>query len=99
MGVAYNATVDLIERHLVGGQERVAVVDDRGATTYGELSRLCNRAGNLLSSSASSPSSVLLVMHDSVELVALLQGAIKAGIASGAGQHPHDGRRLRLSVR
>ena len=82
MGAPYNATVDLIERNLVDGRrDRTAVIDNRGATTYAALSTLVNRAGNLLGACAVvREQRVLLVMHDSVELVALFWGAIKAGL-------------------
>jgi len=80
--VPYNAAVDLIERNLHAGRAgRTAVIDDRGSTTYAELSAQVNRAANLLVElGVVREQRVLLVLHDSVEFVALFWGAIKAGI-------------------
>ena len=78
----YNAAVDLIERNLRDGRAgRTAIVDDRGSTTYAQLSELVNRAGNVLRSlGVMQEQRVLIAMTDSVEHVALFWGAIKAGI-------------------
>src|SRR4029453_5942525 len=63
-----------------GGGERTALISGSGSTTYAELARLVNRCGNLLRElGVSAQDRVLLVLADSVELVALWYGAQKIG--------------------
>ena len=77
----YNAAADFIDVHLSRGDgDRVAVVDAHGQYTYGELAEQVNRAGNMLRElGLPSESRVFLCMLDTVELVAMFWGAIKAG--------------------
>ena len=78
----YNAAVDLIGRNLAAGLAgKVAFVDDRGATTYGELATRVDQAGAALLALGIEPEQrILLCLLDSVDFVALFLGAIKVGI-------------------
>jgi benzoate-CoA ligase len=78
----YNAAADLIGRNLAAGRgDKVAFLDDRGATTYAELSARVDRAGAALLALGIEPEQrVLLCLLDSVDFVALFLGAIKVGI-------------------
>jgi benzoate-CoA ligase family protein len=61
-------------------KNRMALIGPAGATTYGELSALVNRCGNLLRElGVEAQDRVLLVLGDSVEFVALWYGAQKIG--------------------
>ena len=77
----YNAAADFIDIHLSRGDgDRIAVIDAGGRYTYRELAEQVNRAGNLLCDlGLPSESRVFLCMLDTVELVAMFWGAIKAG--------------------
>jgi benzoate-CoA ligase family protein len=60
--------------------ERTALVGSGGPTTYSELARLTNQAGNLLRElGVRAEERVLLVLNDSVEFVAMWYGAQKIG--------------------
>jgi benzoate-CoA ligase family protein len=63
-----------------GRGDRTALIGAAGPTTYAELSRLVNRYGNLLRElGVRAQDRVLLVLADSVDLVALWYGAQKIG--------------------
>jgi benzoate-CoA ligase family protein len=63
-----------------GRGERTALIGPHGKTTYAELARLVNRCGNVLRGlDVRAEERVLLVLGDSVELVALWYGAQKLG--------------------
>ena len=77
----FNAAHDLIERNLAAGRaDRIAVRDDGGAYSYGELAARTNRAGNALRTlGLGLEQRVLMIMLDSVDFPAVFLGAIKAG--------------------
>jgi benzoate-CoA ligase len=77
----YNAAADFIDRHVAEGRgDRVAFEDDTRTVTYAELSGLVARAGNALSAlGVAMEQRVLLLMMDSIEMVACFFGAIKIG--------------------
>ncbi|HTR53405.1 MAG TPA: benzoate-CoA ligase family protein [Kofleriaceae bacterium] len=78
---AYNAAVDLLDRHVAEGRgDRVAVIDDDGRYTYRELAARADRAaGALAALGVQREQRVALVMLDSVEFPAAFLGAIKLG--------------------
>ncbi len=78
----YNAAVDLIDRHLEEGrQDKIAIIDDAGSYTYGELAARVNRAANLLKDlGVEREARVAQIMLDTVDFPAVFWGAIKAGI-------------------
>ncbi|HEX9462410.1 MAG TPA: benzoate-CoA ligase family protein [Alphaproteobacteria bacterium] len=77
----YNAAVDLIEPNLAAGRgKRIAVIDDRGSTTYAGLVRHVNRCGNALKSlGLAVEQRVMLILQDTVDFPSLFLGAIKLG--------------------
>ena len=77
----YNAAADFIDRHVAEGRgERVAFEDDARTVTYAELAGLVARAANALSAlGVAMEQRVLLLMVDSIEMVACFFGAIKIG--------------------
>ena len=77
----YNAAADLIDPHLAAGRgKRVAVVDDKGSTTYAALARHVNRCGNALRSlGLGMEQRAMLILLDTVDFPALFLGAIKIG--------------------
>jgi benzoate-CoA ligase family protein len=78
---SYNATVDLLDRHVMEGRgDRVAVIDDDGRHTYAELAARADRAAGALRDLGVQPEQrVALVMHDGVDFPAAFLGAIKLG--------------------
>ena len=78
---AYNAAVDLLDRHLEQGRtDKRALIDDAGPVTYGQLAERANRAGNLLASlGVREEERVLLALLDTRDFPALFLGAIKLG--------------------
>jgi benzoate-CoA ligase family protein len=76
-----NLATWFVDRNVDEGRgDRVALIGPAGPTTYGELARLTNRCGNLLRElGVRAQDRVLLVLGDSVELVALWYGAQKIG--------------------
>jgi benzoate-CoA ligase family protein len=70
-----------VDRNVEEGRgERTALIGPQGKTTYAELAGLVNRCGNLLLElGVRAGDRVLLVLGDSVELVALWYGAQKIG--------------------
>ena len=77
----YNAAADFIDRNLAAGRaDKVAVIDDAGATTYGELAARVNRAGNMLRDLGVRPEQrVMMAMLDTVDFIAVFFGAIRIG--------------------
>jgi benzoate-CoA ligase family protein len=78
---AYNAAVDLVDRHLDEGRgDKVAFLDDTQSLTYAGLAEQVNRAGNALHAlGVRLEQRVLLVMLDTVRFPALFLGAMKIG--------------------
>ncbi len=79
---SYNAAVDFLDRRVVEGDgDRVAVIDDYGATTYGALAERAARVAALLGRlGVHEEQRVLMCMHDTAEFPAVFFGAIKAGV-------------------
>src|SRR5436190_5545475 len=79
---AYNAAHDLCERNLAGGRAgKAAFIDDRGATTYGELANRVDRLGSALLALGMRPEErALLALHDTSDFPTAFLGAIKAGV-------------------
>lgn len=77
----YNATTDLVDRHLSEGRgARRAYVDDLGAYSYAELSARVDAAGHALATlGVQAEQRVLLMLVDSVDFPALFLGAMKIG--------------------
>jgi benzoate-CoA ligase len=77
----YNAAVDLVDRHVREGRgDRVAVIDDGGATTYRELAALSDRAAAALAALGVQPEQrVALCLLDTVDFPIAFLGAIKLG--------------------
>jgi benzoate-CoA ligase len=78
---AYNAAVDLLDRHVREGRgDRIAVIDDDGRYTYRELAARADGAAGALAALGVQPEQrVALVLLDSVEFPAAFLGAIKLG--------------------
>jgi benzoate-CoA ligase family protein len=70
-----------VDRNVEEGRgDRTALIGPSGPTTYADLARLTNQAGNLLRElGVRAEERVLLVLGDSVEFVALWYGAQKIG--------------------
>jgi benzoate-CoA ligase family protein len=79
---AYNAAVDLADRHVQEGRAgKVAFVDARGRVTYGELASRTDRAAAAIRALGVVPEErVLMVMLDTVDFPTVFLGAIKAGV-------------------
>jgi benzoate-CoA ligase family protein len=79
---SYNAAADFIDRNIAEGRgDRIAVIDDKGSTTYSELADRVARAGNALKAMGLGPEDrIMMVMLDTADFPALFFGAIKAGI-------------------
>ena len=78
----YNAALDLLDRNLAEGRgERVAVIDDRGRTTYAALTERANRFANALADlGVEREQRILVALQDSVDFPTVFLGAIKAGV-------------------
>ncbi|HKD35905.1 MAG TPA: AMP-binding protein, partial [Pirellulales bacterium] len=78
----YNAAADLIERNLKAGRgNKVAVIDDAGIYTYGQLAERVDRAANALRALGIEPEQrILLCLLDTIDFPTVFLGAIKAGI-------------------
>src|SRR5512132_3373917 len=76
-----NLATWFVDRNVEEGRgDHTALISASGPTTYAELGRLVNRCGNLLRElGVRAQDRVLLVLGDSVELVALWYGAQKIG--------------------
>ncbi len=77
----YNATYDLLQRHVVSGRgDHVAVIDDDGRHTYRAVADRALRAAGALRELGVVPEQrVALCMVDSVDFVATFLGAIALG--------------------
>jgi benzoate-CoA ligase family protein len=77
----YNAAVDLVDRHVAEGRAgRIAVRDDRGDYTYGDLhDRVARAAGALKDLGLEIEQRVMMCMLDTVDFPAVFLGAIKLG--------------------
>jgi benzoate-CoA ligase family protein len=81
---SYNATVDLLERNLVGPQaDRAYLITDDREWTYGEIGAVVDAAGaGLLALGLSPGDRVVIAMQDRPEFVITFWGAIKAGLVA-----------------
>ncbi len=79
---SYNAAHDLVERNLTAGRSaKIAVIDDRGSYTYGELAARVDRCANALRQLDIRPEQrVLLCLLDTIDFPTVFLGSIKAGI-------------------
>ena len=77
----FNAATYFNDRHLAEGRsDNVAVVDDSGSYTYGDLAKRMNRAGNVLAGlGLREEMRVAMCMLDSVDFPAVFWGGMKAG--------------------
>jgi benzoate-CoA ligase family protein len=78
----YNAATDFIDRHLDEGRtENIAVIDDAGSYTYGELAARVNRAGNALTElGLRAGDRIGIALLDTIDFPAIFWGALKTGI-------------------
>lgn len=78
---AYNAAVDIVERHGTGeNADKTCLIDDDGNYTYAELTAAMNRAGNMLDDlGMQAEQRVVMCMTDGIDFAAVFFGAIKAG--------------------
>ncbi len=78
---AYNAAVDIVERHGAGDNaDKTCLIDDDGSYTYAELTAAMNRAGNMLDDlGMQAEQRVVMCMTDGIDFAAVFFGAIKAG--------------------
>jgi benzoate-CoA ligase family protein len=76
-----NLATEFVDRNVAEGRgEKTALIGPGGRTTYEELAALVNRSGHVLRElGVRAEERVLLVLGDSVELVALWYGAQKIG--------------------
>jgi 4-hydroxybenzoate-CoA ligase len=79
---SYNATSDMIDRHVVEGRgNRIAVIDRMGQHSYARLAEQCNRFADAMSRlGIAREHRIALIMLDTVELPVAFWGAIKAGV-------------------
>jgi benzoate-CoA ligase family protein len=74
---AYNAAVDLVGRN---DPDRLAIIDDEGRYTYGEVAdRVAKAAGAFAALGVQPEQRVALCMLDGIDLVASFLGAIRMG--------------------
>jgi benzoate-CoA ligase family protein len=78
---AYNAAADLVDRHVAEGRGgRIAVRDDSGDYTYGDLAERAARAAFVLRSlGVDIEQRVMLCMLDTIDFPAVFLGAMKIG--------------------
>ncbi len=78
----YNAATYFIDRHLEEGRgSKVAFIDSKGETSYGELSAQVNKAANLFSSlGMRREDRVAQIMLDTTSFPVVFWGGIKAGV-------------------
>ena len=78
----YNAAHDLVGRNLAAGRAgKVAYIDDRGTTTFGEIAVRVDRFANaLVGLGLRQEERVLLCLLDTVDFPTAFLGSIKAGI-------------------
>jgi acyl-coenzyme A synthetase/AMP-(fatty) acid ligase len=78
---AYNAAVDLLDRHVVEGRgDRVAVIDDRGSWTYRALADRASQVGHALRSlGVRQEQRVAMCMLDTIDFPSVFLGSMKIG--------------------
>jgi 4-hydroxybenzoate-CoA ligase len=78
----YNATVDLVDRHVLEGRgSRRAFTDHESTLTYVELQARTNQFANALGRiGVARENRIVLIMQDTVDLPVAFLGAIKAGV-------------------
>ncbi len=78
----YNAAHDLVERNLATGRaNKVAIVDDHGSYTFGELAARVHRCANALRDlGIRQEQRVLLCLTDGIDFPTAFLGSIEAGI-------------------
>lgn len=78
----FNAASYFIDRHLEAGRlDKIAVIDDDGRYSYGDVAVRVNRAGNALTQLGLGPEArVAMIIGDGIDFVAVFWGAIKAGL-------------------
>jgi benzoate-CoA ligase family protein len=78
----FNAARHFIDHHLDAGRiDKIAFIDDEGRYSYGELAVRVNQCGNVLRNAGlNAEARIAMIMHDSIDFVAVFWGAIKAGI-------------------
>ncbi len=81
---AYNAAVDIVERHGRGAlAEKTCLIDDAGAHSYADLGRAMNRAGDMLGGlGMAAEQRVVMCITDGLDFAAVFFGAIKAGFVA-----------------
>lgn len=79
---ALNAATHFIDRHLSEGRtDKVAVIDDAGSYTYGELAHRMNQAGRALAGLGfREETRFAMCMLDTIDFPAVFWGGIKAGL-------------------
>ena len=79
---AYNAAVDMIDRHLQEGRaDKLALVDHKTRLTYAELAARTNQFAHALPRlGIARERRIILIMLDTVDLPVAFWGAIKAGV-------------------
>lgn len=77
----YNAAADLLLRNLPRHAGKLAIIDDRGRYSYGELADRVDRfCGYLMQGGLPTESRVLICLEDSVNFPVAVLGAIRAGL-------------------
>ncbi len=78
----FNAAVDILDHNLEAGRaDKVAVIDHRGSTTYGQLAeRVARMAGAFRGLGVGREQRVLLCLLDTVDFPVAFLGALKAGV-------------------
>ncbi len=78
----YNAAHDLVERNLAAGRtDKVAIIDDHGSYTFGELAARVHRCANALRDlGIRQEQRVLLCLTDGIDFPTAFLGSIEAGI-------------------
>ncbi len=78
----FNAATFFIDSHIEASRlDKIAIIDDDGRYSYGDLAVRVNRAGNALTALGLGPESrVAMIMNDSIDFLAVFWGAIKAGL-------------------
>jgi len=78
---AYNMAVDLLHRHVLEGRgDRVAVIDDYGRHTYGQIAERASRSAGALRDLGIEPEQrVAMCMLDTSDFVSAFLGAISLG--------------------
>jgi benzoate-CoA ligase family protein len=80
----YNFAADILKRNLDAGRAgKVAFIDHRGRTTYGDLAARVDRFGNIIRSLGVRPEErVLICLTDTIDWPTAFLGAIKAGVVA-----------------